>query len=226
MTWVKICGTTTLEDAQLAVEAGANAIGFVFAASPRRVSPEQVRTIVKELPESVEKIGIFVNETAEHIRTIIKATGLTGVQLHGHESEHLQAEVNAMQTVWGRKPKLYRALHLPESFAGEMNVGFSWPEGDARPDALLLDTVSAGVRGGTGKKFDWQAAVPLVEAVQTQIPVIIAGGLNPENVGGAIRLFQPFGVDVVSGIEASPGKKDPEKLREFARAVKRATVMV
>ena len=226
MTWVKICGTTSVEDALTAVEAGADALGFVFATSPRRVTAEQVRAIVAELPASVEKVGVFVNESAERIREIVKGTGLTSVQLHGEESDRLLAEVNAMQTADGRKPKLYRAMHLPEHFAAELNQGFRWPEDAAKPDAILLDAGHGQVRGGSGKKFDWQAAVPLVEAIETQIPVIVAGGLDPENVAEAIRLFQPYGVDVVSGVEASPGKKDPEKVREFVRAARRASVMV
>jgi phosphoribosylanthranilate isomerase len=226
MTWVKICGTTSLEDALAAVEAGADALGFVFATSPRRVTAEQVRAIVDELPATVEKVGVFVNESADRIREIVKGTGLTSVQLHGEESDRLLAEVNAMRTADGGKPKLYRAMHLPEHFAAELNQGFSWPEDVAKPDAILLDTAQGQVRGGSGKKFDWQAAVPLVEAIETQIPVIVAGGLDPENVGEAIRLFQPYGVDVVSGVEASPGKKDPVKVREFVRAARSASVMV
>jgi len=198
----------------------------VFATSPRRVTAEQVRTIVAELPASVETAGVFVNESAAGIREILKETGLTAVQLHGEESDRLLAEVNGMRTAGGQKPKLYRAMHLPERFAGELNLGFSWPEGGAKPDAILLDTAQGQVRGGSGKKFDWQAAVPLVEAISMQIPVIVAGGLEPENVGEAIRMFQPYGVDVVSGVEASPGKKDPVKVREFVRAVRRASVMV
>jgi phosphoribosylanthranilate isomerase len=226
MTWVKICGTTSTDDAMIAVEAGADAVGFVFATSPRRVTPEQVSAIVAELPATVEKVGVFVNESAERIREIVKGTGLTSVQLHGEESDRLLAEVNEMKTADGRKPKLYRAMHLPEHFAAELNQGFSWPEDAAKPDAILLDTAQDQVRGGSGKKFDWQGAVPLVEAIETQIPVIVAGGLDPENVGEAIRLFQPYGVDVVSGVEASPGKKDFEKVREFVRAARRASVMV
>jgi phosphoribosylanthranilate isomerase len=226
MTWVKICGTTNLEDALSAVDAGADALGFVFATSPRRVTAEQVRAIVAELPASVEKVGVFVNESAARIREIVTGTGLTGVQLQGEESDQLLADVNAMRTARGQKPKLYRAMHLPERFAGELNQGFSWPEDAAKPDAILLDTAQGQVRGGSGKKFDWQAAVPLVEAIETQIPVIVAGGLDPENVGEAIRIFQPYGVDVVSGVEASPGKKDPVKVGEFIRAARRASVMV
>jgi phosphoribosylanthranilate isomerase len=226
MTWVKICGTTSLEDARMAIDAGADALGFVFATSPRRVTAEQVRAIVAELPESVEKVGVFVNESAEHIRTIVKGTGLTAVQLHGEESDLLMSEVNAMHTVFGKKPKLYRAMHLPEHFGGELNLGLSWPDDATCPDAILLDAAHGQVRGGSGKRFDWDAAVPLVEAMQAHVRVIIAGGLDPENVSGAIRLFQPYGVDVVSGVEASPGKKDPDKVREFVRAARRVSVMV
>jgi len=226
MTWVKICGTTSVEDARVAVEAGADAIGFVFAESPRRVTAEQVRKIAAQIPASVEKIGVFVNESADHIRAIVREAGLTGVQLQGDESEGLMAEVNAMGATNGQKLKVYRAMHLPHNCSGELNQGIRWSDGDARPDAILLDTAHGQLRGGTGKQFDWNTAVPLVEVMRAQIPVIIAGGLNPENVSEAIRLFQPYGVDVVSGVEASPGKKDPEKVREFIRAARRASVMV
>jgi phosphoribosylanthranilate isomerase len=226
MTWVKICGTTSVEDALIAVEAGADAVGFVFTTSPRIVTPEQVRLIVAEIPESVEKIGVFVNESTERIRTIVEGTALTGVQLHGDEGDRLMAEVNAMYAANGQKPKLYRAIQLPQNFAGELNQGLGWPDRRAWPDAILFDAAHGPLRGGTGKQFDWKAAVPLVEAMQAQIPVIIAGGLDPENVGDAIRLFHPYGVDVVSGVEASPGKKDPEKVCEFVRVVRRASVMV
>lgn len=226
MTWVKICGTTSLEDARLAVDAGADALGFVFAASPRQVTPEQVAVIIGKLPESVEKIGVFVNESSERIETIVRETGLTGVQLQGDESDALMASVNAMRTATGVKPKLYRSMHLPQRVEGEMNVSFRWPEGEAHPDAILLDTAHPQKRGGSGQRFDWNAAVSLVEVVQAHLPVIVAGGLNPQNVGEAVRLFQPYGVDVVSGVEAAPGKKDPEKVREFIRAARRAGVMV
>jgi len=218
MTWVKICGTTSLEDALLAAAAGADAVGFVFAASPRRVTAEQVREIVKELPERVEKVGVFVNETAERIREIVKGAGLTAVQLSGEEPESLLAEINAMHTTHGHKPKLYRVIHLPEKFESALNIGFSWPDGDARPDALMLDCCKGAMRGGTGQKFDWQASVPLVEAMQCVLPVIVAGGLRPENVGEAIRLLGPYGVDVVSGVESSPGKKDAGRVRGFISA--------
>jgi len=220
MTWVKICGTTNLEDARLAVNAGADAVGFVFAASPRRVIPQQVREIVEQLPDAIEKVGVFVNETAERIRTIMKGTGLTAVQLSGEEPEPLLAEINAMHTAKGHKPKLYRVIHLPEKFEAGLHVGFSWPDGDARPDALLLDCGKGAKRGGTGQKFDWQATVPLVEAMQCVLPVIVAGGLRPDNVDEAIRLLAPYGVDVASGVESSPGKKDCTKVRAFVAAAR------
>ncbi|HXZ80706.1 MAG TPA: phosphoribosylanthranilate isomerase [Terriglobales bacterium] len=221
---MKICGTTNLEDARLAVEAGADAVGFVFAASPRRVTPEQVREIVQQLPDTLEKVGVFVNERAERIRTIMKGTGLTSIQLSGEEPEPLLAEINSMHTTKGQKPKLYRVIHLPEKFEAGLQVGFRWPDGDAKPDALLLDCGQEGKWGGAGKKFDWESAVPLVEAMQCVLPVIVAGGLRPDNVDEAIRLLAPYGVDIASGVESSPGKKDPAKVRAFVSAARgRAT---
>ena len=123
MTWVKICGTTSLEDALAAVEAGADALGFVFATSPRRVTAEQVRAIIDELPATVEKVGVFVNESADRIREIVKGTGLTSVQLHGEESDRLLAEVNAMQTADGRQTEALSRYALARALRSRVESG-------------------------------------------------------------------------------------------------------
>jgi phosphoribosylanthranilate isomerase len=218
MTWVKICGMTNLEDALTAVEAGADAVGFVFyEKSPRNISVEAAREIVEGLPEGVEKVGVFVDLEAERIREIVLDARLTAVQLHGKRS---------LESVWkDRRPalecvgvsKLIPMLH-----------------GDALKDddlliqqrvhgnmfALLLDSRSNGATGGTGTTFDWEATRGAVQAMSLMVPVIVAGGLTPLNVTEAIKTFQPFGVDVSSGVEACPGKKDPEKVRAFVKAVR------
>ena len=216
--WIKICGTTSLEDAQLAVEAGADAIGFVFAESPRRVTPEQVAEIVAQLPAKVEKVGVFVNERAANIRAVVKQAGLTGVQLHGDEPVGFAAQLFSEE---GR-PRLYRALSMRTVFSAA-NVTTLLREHRTKPvfDALLVDSGSP-TRGGTGLTFDWDRAQPFITGLKKSGKVIVAGGLTPENVARAIAMFRPWGVDVASGVEREPGKKDPDKLRAFVQAARQA----
>jgi phosphoribosylanthranilate isomerase len=214
MTWIKICGTTNLEDASIAVNAGADALGFVFyEKSPRRISLETAREIVQSLPPNIEKVGVFVNDSVEQILDIVKKTGLTAAQLHGIEI---------------RKPKFIQALKADRGLklflvlpATEMSVGLNWNEnGDARVSAVFFDSGTPQQPGGTGRIFDWKAAASGIQAIGKKLKVVVAGGLNSANVGDAIRILKPWGVDVVSGIEASPGKKDPEKVRAFIDAVR------
>jgi phosphoribosylanthranilate isomerase len=216
--WIKICGTTSLEDAQLALEAGADAIGFVFAESPRRVTPEQAAEIVAQLPAKVEKIGVFVNERAAHIRAVVKQAGLTGVQLHGEEPVEFAAQLFPEE---GR-PRLYRALSMRTVFSAA-NVTTLLREHRTKPvfDALLVDSGSP-TRGGTGLTFDWDRAQPFITGLKKSGKVIVAGGLTPENVARAIAMFHPWGVDVASGVEREPGKKDPDRLRAFVQAARQA----
>jgi phosphoribosylanthranilate isomerase len=200
MTWIKICGITNLQDAQIAVDAGADALGFVFyPRSPRHVTLETVKSIVAELPEKLEKVGVFVDEAQE-------VSGLTAIQMHftnGH----------------GAFP--------PTS----LNKYLVLSPGNAVPlisavDAIFLDSGTAEKPGGTGKTFDWEASRPLAENLGKTCNVVVAGGLTPANVGEAIRILKPWGVDVSSGVEASPGKKDPQKIRDFIRAVREVKVSV
>lgn len=217
MTWVKICGTTSLEDARLAVEAGADALGFVFAESRRRVTPEAVREIVAQLPPEVEKVGVFVNEPAEHIRAIVAQSGLTAVQLHGDENPDFARRLFPWQGT-RRACRIFKAVAVRPGF-----------EADALPftelntvDALLLDAYSPAARGGTGQAFDSQLASTASPRLALRAKLILAGGLDSESVGTGIRLIRPWGVDVVTGVESAPGKKDPEKLRAFVAAVRQA----
>lgn len=206
--WVKICGTTNLEDAQAAVDAGADALGFVFAESPRRVEPSVAGEIVRSVAGRIEKVGVFVDETAERISEIVREAGLTAVQLHGDEIPEFAAELT------GRGLRVFKAIPVRNGFVARM-VAFA---GEGSVDALLLDTAAA-LRGGTGLSFDWGAIAACMPA-RTEIKVIVAGGLTPLNVSHAIRTLRPWGVDVVSGVEREPGKKDHEKVRAFVKAAK------
>lgn len=219
MTWVKICGTTNSEDALEAVNAGADALGFVFYdRSPRRVEADAVREIVKQLPESIEKVGVFVDQTPAQIRAIVERASLTAVQLHG---ERLLLEV---VNTPGSTREVLAADKLILVLAGDrLSDGFFLgAELKKRLYAILLDSVSNATPGGTGLTFDWQKTRGAAQGLSLMVPVIIAGGLNPSNVTEAMTLFRPFGVDVVSGVEARPGKKDPQKVRAFVQAVRRA----
>jgi len=216
MTWVKICGTTNLEDALVAVEAAADAVGFVFyEKSPRNISVEAAREIVGKLPAGVEKIGVFVNELPERVSAIVDAVGLTAVQFHGDEHQNpamyaverktflcIPAEWVAM--TWLKKGKAFGSFMVfPKNL-----------------QAIMLDSSTSGQRGGTGKPFNWREARAWVSLISQHHPIVVAGGLNSENVSEAIEILRPWGVDVASGVEARPGKKDPEKVRAFVKAVR------
>jgi phosphoribosylanthranilate isomerase len=207
--WVKICGTTNLDDALAAVDAGADALGFVFAKSPRRVEPSVVAEIARSVPEGIERVGVFVNETAERIREIAEESGLTAVQLHGDES------VEFARAIASGGLKVFKAIPVRGGFAARM-IAFTE---NGEVDAVLLDTAAA-VRGGTGLSFDWSTVAKYMPAHGGEIRVIVAGGLTPLNVPDAIRIMRPWGVDVASGVEREPGKKDDEKVRAFVKAAR------
>ncbi len=209
-TWIKFCGTTSLEDALASIEAGADALGFIFAPSKRPITPEKAREIVSALPAKVESIGVFVDETAEEIRDTLMETGLTGVQLHGR---NLGTEVRDLLPEGRRDSvRIISTLLVREGFADVLNGDF--------PALGVLDAWLLDSGAGSGKTFDWQAAREQLRDRQGRF--IIAGGLNPENVGEAMRIFLPWGVDVVSGIEREPGRKDTEKMKAFVAAVRKA----
>ena len=218
--WIKICGNTSLKDAQIAVEAGADALGFVFAPSPRQVSVDEAAAIVAGLPESVEKIGVFVGGDAEEITAVAHECNLTGVQLHFAASHRLTADLRARL---GKEKKILRVLHFDPASSGNLEL-----LSDPSVDALLVDSRSAKAVGGTGVAFDWIAASETLFREAGNRRLVVAGGLNPENVAEALRVLRPWGVDVVSGVEAVPGKKDPEKVRAFierARAASGASIL-
>jgi len=220
MTWVKICGITNLEDARAAVEAGADALGFVFYDKiPRKVDPETTQKIIAALPAEVEKVGVFVDADTDSIHEVVSDTGLTAVQLHGR-----QALENVLQDSRSADQSLGVSRVIPAIPGDSLKQGGVLITQDARERifALLFDAQSNGRFGGTGSTFDWQGTRAMIQVISLKLPVIVAGGLNPTNVEEAIRIFQPFGLDVSSGVEARPGKKDPEKLRAFIESVHRA----
>jgi phosphoribosylanthranilate isomerase len=214
MTWVKICGMTNLEDALVAVEAGADAVGFVFyEKSPRCVSVETAREIAAKLPSKVEKVGVFVNEPPERVSAMADDACLTAVQFHGDEYQSPEQ--------YSVRGKIYFSLPVTEilrEMRGEIG-SFEIPR-IPKSSGILLDSGTEEKRGGTGKTFAWGEARALVLGLTQHYPVVIAGGLTPSNVGWAAEYLRPWGVDVASGVEARPGKKDAEKVRAFVRAVR------
>lgn len=201
MVRVKICGITNLEDALMAVEAGADALGFVFfGKSPRHISPDQAANIIRQLPPFVQTVGLFVNEEVETVNSTADLCGLDIIQLHGEETPEFCSRVSR------RVIKAFRVKDM--STLDEMK--------DYQVAGFLLDTWSRSAHGGTGKTFNWDIAADA--AVEERI--ILAGGLTPENVAGAVRKVKPYAVDVSSGVEDTPRKKNSQKVRLFIRTVR------
>jgi len=224
MTWVKICGITNLEDAQTAVEAGADALGFVFyEKSPRNIDPEAASKIVGGLPKNLERVGVFVDQSGEHMLSIADRVGLTALQIHvswplrpGQYPTGLGAAAS--------KRKLRVHLAIPAGQLIEHGTAWFIPDGKGRADSnsdgvIFLDSGTAQQPGGTGRTFNWEEIASSIHDVNV-FRFVVAGGLTPTNVAEAMRILKPWGVDVSSGVEASPGKKDPEKVKAFIRAVR------
>jgi phosphoribosylanthranilate isomerase len=211
--WVKICANTNLEDAQLAAAAGADAVGFVFAESVRRVTPAQVRAITQHLPESIGKYGVFVDTGFDDIVAAVEDCGLTGVQLHASNDVALSLKLRERFTNASGRDRLsiLRVIHYSQDLQAQLREAQS----DAAIDGVLVDSRTATLLGGTGRRFDWQAARNSFSDLASQLRLIAAGGLNPENVGEAIDTLRPWGVDVATGVETAPGKKDPAKVKAF-----------
>jgi phosphoribosylanthranilate isomerase len=214
--WIKICANTSLEDALLAADAGADAVGFVFAPSPRRVTAAQVADIVPHLPVTIEKIGVFVDATLEEIVSTVEACGLTGVQLHFDAAPELPAKLHERL---GPKLRILSVVHFSAGTGEQQAVRIDEHVRNPHVDAVLVDSRTEMAVGGTGATFDWAGARKTLFQDARACKLIAAGGLNPDNVAEAIATLRPWGVDVVSGVEAAPGRKDRTKVREFvARA--------
>jgi len=214
--WVKICANTSLEDAQLAADAGADAVGFVFAPSPRCVTVAQVAEITPHLPAHLEKIGVFVEAAVEEICSTVRACGLSGVQLHSAVGPGVPAQLREQ---FGPPLRIFRVVHFGPEAADQAKIIAA----DPNVDAILVDSRTATAVGGTGIAFNWVDARATVFADSGAPKLIAAGGLTPDNVREAITTLRPWGVDVVSGVETAPGRKDPLKVRDFvvrARACK------
>jgi phosphoribosylanthranilate isomerase len=208
MTRVKICGITRAEDAQAAASAGADAIGFVFAPSPRRVSPENARDIARSLDAGpCVLVGVFVDETPDRMTEIAREVGLRVLQLHGSESPALVREM------------LSRGFDVVKSFRLGADADSPAMLKDFRPTAFLLDAYVPGKPGGTGKTFDWRLAGDARRFGR----IILSGGLGVDNVREAIRVASPYGVDASSRLETSPGVKDRGLVEEFIALVKSAS---
>lgn len=206
--WVKICANTSLADAQLAVEAGADAVGFVFAPSPRRVTAAQVAAITSHLPPAVEKIGVFVDAPLDEIEATVRMCGLTGVQLHCDAQPGLAA---ALRAQFGAGLRILRVVHF-SSDAAQQAAAIAR---DTNVDAVLVDSRTATAVGGTGVAFDWAEARSAVFSGASGMKLVAAGGLTPANVAEAIATLRPWGVDVASGVEAAPGRKDAARVKAF-----------
>jgi phosphoribosylanthranilate isomerase len=208
MTRIKVCGITNREDAEIAATCGVDAIGFVFAESPRRVAPEHARELLRGLDPFLVGVGVFVNSPVEEVRRVLELTGCSVAQLHGDEGPEYVEELAPYGVV-----KVVRVPRRGEDGAG---VRREW----AHPPhscTVLLDTLVPEKMGGTGERFDLSVAE---EMVREGYRVIVAGGLTAENVGEVVTRVRPYGVDVSSGVEVAPGRKDHQKVREFVEAVR------
>jgi phosphoribosylanthranilate isomerase len=215
MTWIKICGNTNLEDAKLAADLGADALGFIFAPSPRRISPIDASRIISQIDPKIETVGVFVNQPPSVILKTAQRAGFSAVQLHGDEDPASVGTLLALARREKIELKIYKAVRM-----STIDNSFAWDtEASKMLAGMVLDSGTPIQRGGTGRNFDWDEAAPLVRVLSRRTKIIIAGGLNPQNAAKALAMFNPFGLDVVSGVEREPGKKDPEKLRAFFEAV-------
>jgi len=205
---IKICGITNLEDANVAIAAGANALGFNFyVRSPRYISPQAARKIIDEISAEVLTVGVFVNEeSAAKVEEIASVAGVAAVQLHGDESPAFAAELKQRQVI--------KAFGVNDGFEPALAAAFP-------ADAVLLDAFDRRLHGGTGRTIDWS----LARATRELVPrLILAGGLSAENIAAAIEKVQPYGVDACSALESSPGKKDHKHLRSFVEAARSSSV--
>ena len=203
MVKVKVCGITRVEDALVACESGADAIGLIFAESPRQVAVERATEISAALPDGLLKVGVFVNAAQDEVLRVAAEVGLDYAQLHGDEGPEVVAAIKSGGLA------VMKAVRVRDAGSLERLQGYG-------ADLYLLDAYSARERGGTGKTFDWG----LAKALRGYGNIVVSGGLTPENVHEAVRFFDPYGVDASSSLEDSPGKKNSERVRRFVSAAK------
>jgi phosphoribosylanthranilate isomerase len=203
MVFTKVCGITNSEDAREAADAGADAIGLIFAESPRKVNVEEARRISVALPDGVLKVGVFVDAEPEEVLETAREVGLDLAQLHGDETPETVVAIRGAGLPVMKALRVRNAEALAEIQSYEA-------------DLIMLDAWSARARGGTGETFEWG----LAKSVKGRDNIVVSGGLTPENVREAIEFFEPYGVDASSSLEEKPGKKSGERVRRFVRAAK------
>ena len=209
---IKMCGTTSLEDAWAAVEMGVDALGFIFTRkSPRYIEPERAAEIISLLPPFVSRVGVFVDSSIETVRAIIRSAGLTQVQLHGSEPVQFCAELKTSE----KSCSVCKAFRINRKQLAVADMAKQISIYEHVVDSVLLDSYLKGVEGGTGAVFDWE----LIDELGLQKPLILAGGLNPDNVAEAVRRVRPYAIDVNSGVENAPGEKNHQKLKTLIDVV-------
>jgi len=220
MTRVKICGITTVDDARLAVQAGADALGFIFVENtPRFVTPEQVRPIVRALPPFVTPVGVFWDHPVGHVKAVVEACGLRAIQLHGGEKpdDWSNAPVPIIKTI--KLPPASTIEGLPEYKIGDRIDALYWRKTAA---AILFDSEARWSEGEARDPIEWRTLRLMGAAAppDSRPPIVLSGGLTPDNVARAVDVVRPYAVDVNSGVEVRPGKKDPDKVRRFIAEAK------
>ena len=222
--WIKICGNRTQQDASFAVDAAADAVGFVFAASPRQVKAEEVAVITPQLPGDLTHVGVFQTRAFPEIVAMTRTAGLNGIQLHGGLDLAL---LESLRREFGQAQFLMQTLHW--SVDADPTESERLLRGEIRAvvrqnlaDAILLDAKTAAAAGGTGRIIDWERARDVIASGAGKMRVVLAGGLKPENVAEAIQTVRPWGVDVASGVERERGRKDPARVRAFIAAARAA----
>ena len=220
--WIKICANTNLADAQLAATLGADAVGFVFAPSKRQVTADEVARITPHLPVHIERVGVFPALPADEIAHIAQQAGLSAVQLHGGVSLALLQRLNLL---FDGQLKIIQTVHWKIDAEGTSAATVSQQLNEIAEQGIvhriLIDSKIGGASGGTGTPFDWSAARAVFAGTNEGLDLILAGGLRPDNVAEAIHTLAPWGVDVASGVEATPGRKSPERLAAFIRAARK-----
>lgn len=211
---IKMCGTTRNEDARAAVSSGVDALGFIFVRkSPRYIDPQQAARIAAELPLFISRVGVFVNAEIDHLKKVVERAGLTVVQLHGMESADYCAELK----MWNRSVGICKAFRI-----GPGSGPCDFEDYRECADGFLLDTYVKGVAGGTGLPFDWTT----IKQLALPKPLILAGGLNPDNVSEAIKIARPYAIDINSGVEDRPGIKNHQLLKQLISAVRQTEAVI
>jgi phosphoribosylanthranilate isomerase len=217
--WIKICANTSLEDARLAANAGADAVGFVFAPSPRQITPEQAAQIAPALPPDPTQIGVFITHDFAEIAQTLRTTGLHGAQIHDPFHPGM---LRKLRDEFGHQLFLVPTISWsveadPEDSEQHLRDQLRAIAANGLADAVLLDARTTHASGGTGKSLPWDRARKVIAAEAGKLRIVLAGGLAPDNVAEAIRTLRPWGVDVASGVESAPGKKDPARVQAFIR---------